>query len=476
MAYIIRGISYRVTRARGGVAAIIGLKQQSFPIPASLERTRLRIYLIQQIVDGAMLLTGFALSAWLYLGHPFSGTVWGSAQLALPLFWTVAVLNQTYSITALVAPDFGVQRASLALVQTGLLVVLVLFLARSSLQLSRLGFALACLTALLLIVAMRLLMAPAIRRWVGPRAINLLVIDDGGPPVDLRDCYHLSAERLGLSPELHDPHQLDRLAKLIGPMDRVIVSCPPERRRAWALVLKSKRMRGEIVDAEVIDRGILGTSRSEGLGTLVVAVGPLGLRSRLLKRGLDLAITLPALLVLALPMLLVALAIWLEDGGPPLFVQRRVGRNNRFFYIYKFRTMRVASADQDGARSASRDDDRVTRIGGWLRRSSIDELPQLFNVLKGEMSLVGPRPHALGSQVGEKLFWEVDSRYWQRHALKPGLSGLAQVRGLRGATDTESDLLDRLQADLEYLEGWSIGRDIRILFSTLKVLVHDQAF
>jgi lipopolysaccharide/colanic/teichoic acid biosynthesis glycosyltransferase len=111
-----------------------------------------------------------------------------------------------------------------------------------------------------------------------------------------------------------------------------------------------------------------------------------------------------------------------------------------------------------------------------LRRTSIDEFPQLFNVLLGDMSLVGPRPHAIGSQAGDKLFWEVDRRYWQRHSLKPGMSGLAQVRGFRGATDTERDLEDRLQSDLEYVEGWTIMRDIKIIVQTLGVLVHERAY
>ncbi len=351
---------------------------QSFTVPASLERTRLRIYAIQLLLDGIMLLAGFALSTWLYLGSPTEDTVWGSAQLALPLFWTVALLNRTYSVQALIAPEFGVQRAALALLLASLLVLLALFLARSSLNLSRFGFGLGCLTALFMMVWARYNMEPLVRRWVGARAINLLVIDDGGPALDLADCHRIDASRLGLPPQLDDPHGLDRMAKLIGPMDRVIVTCPPERRRLWAMVLKGGHMRGEIVDTEVIDLGILGTSRSEGVGTLVVAAGPLGLRSRLLKRGFDLAMTLPMLLVLALPMLLVALAIRLEDGGPALFLQRRVGRNNQFFDIYKFRTMRVAQTDQAGSRSASRDDDRVTRVGRWLRRTSVDELPQLL--------------------------------------------------------------------------------------------------
>lgn len=111
-----------------------------------------------------------------------------------------------------------------------------------------------------------------------------------------------------------------------------------------------------------------------------------------------------------------------------------------------------------------------------MRRTSIDELPQLLNVLKGDMSIVGPRPHAIGSQANNKYFWEVDRMYWQRHSLKPGLTGLAQVRGHRGATEVEKDLTDRLQSDLEYIAGWSLRRDIGIVLRTVMVLKHDNAY
>ena len=182
-------------------------------------------------------------------------------------------------------------------------------------------------------------------------------------------------------------------------------------------------------------------------------------------------------LLFLLPLLLtVALLIRIEDGGPVFFRQQRQGRNNRLFWIYKFRSMSALKLDQAGTRSASRDDDRITRIGRIIRRTSIDELPQLINVLRGDMSVVGPRPHAIGSLAGNKRFWEVDPRYLLRHSLKPGLTGLAQVRGLRGATDTETDLTHRLQADLEYLDGWTVLRDLKIILGTIRVLVHDKAF
>lgn len=144
--------------------------------------------------------------------------------------------------------------------------------------------------------------------------------------------------------------------------------------------------------------------------------------------------------------------------------------------MLKFRSMRAESSDATGTRSASRDDDRITRVGRIIRKTSIDELPQLFNVLLGDMSLVGPRPHALGSLAGDQLFWQVDETYWLRHQLKPGITGLAQVRGHRGATLERVDLVARLQSDMEYIHRWDIWRDIVILANTLKVVLHRNAF
>ncbi|HZH06134.1 MAG TPA: sugar transferase [Lautropia sp.] len=166
----------------------------------------------------------------------------------------------------------------------------------------------------------------------------------------------------------------------------------------------------------------------------------------------------------------------MDSPGPVFFRQQRMGRGNRLFSILKFRSMRSDLCDANGTRSTGRDDDRVTRVGRLIRSTSIDELPQLLNVLKGDMSLVGPRPHALGSLAGTQLFWEVDQRYWHRHACKPGITGLAQVRGFRGATNESVDLANRLHADLEYLNGWSIWRDVSILVRTFRVLVHQNAF
>ena len=202
----------------------------------------------------------------------------------------------------------------------------------------------------------------------------------------------------------------------------------------------------------------------------------LALARRVMGRALDLAIAIPAAAMLLPVMLVAALAIRLESPGPALFRLSRMGLGNRVFRVLKFRSMRCDRADEHGSRSAARGDDRVTRVGAFLRCTSIDELPQLWNVIRGDMSLVGPRPHALGSTAESSPFWDIDDRYWDRHALKPGITGLAQVRGLRGATDTREELTARLHADLEYLADWTLWRDLAILARTALVLVHPKAY
>jgi lipopolysaccharide/colanic/teichoic acid biosynthesis glycosyltransferase len=183
-----------------------------------------------------------------------------------------------------------------------------------------------------------------------------------------------------------------------------------------------------------------------------------------------------AVIALAPLLLVIAFAIRAEDGGAVFFRQDRIGLGNRPFRIWKFRTMRVQYADRLGTVSTAREDARVTRVGRFLRRTSLDELPQLFNVLARQMSIVGPRPHAQGSRAEEQLFWDIDERYWHRHSVRPGITGLAQVRGLRGATERQGDLEQRLYADLEYVAKWSLLSDLRIILRTFRVLLHRNAF
>ena len=185
------------------------------------------------------------------------------------------------------------------------------------------------------------------------------------------------------------------------------------------------------------------------------------------KRVQDVVLAISALAVAAFPMLLIALAIRLDTPGPVLFRQRRTGFNDKPFDVLKFRTMYDEAADHDVVLQVQAGDPRVTRVGAILRRTSLDELPQLINVLRGEMSFVGPRPHAPGTRAGTRRFDEVVANYAARHRVKPGLTGLAQVRGFRGPTPNEDQVVRRVESDLEYIENWSLRLDAVIILRTL---------
>ena len=199
---------------------------------------------------------------------------------------------------------------------------------------------------------------------------------------------------------------------------------------------------------------------------VLVPAWRLDARARLFKRLVDIAVSLIGLTVLAIAMPFLMLAIRLDSPGPLLFRQQRVGLHGAAFTMLKFRTMRAEPMERGVLRQATRRDSRVTRIGGCLRRYSLDELPQLINVLHGEMSIVGPRPHAMGTRAGGRLFEDVTHRYAARHCVKPGMTGLAQIRGWRGETDTEDKLLRRVDSDLEYIATWSPGLDLSIIWRT----------
>lgn len=191
------------------------------------------------------------------------------------------------------------------------------------------------------------------------------------------------------------------------------------------------------------------------------------------KRILDVAVAMFALLLLAPLLTLVALAIVIEDGGPVLFRQRRTGLHGRVFTVLKFRSMAVT---EDGAghggevRQASRWDARVTRVGAVIRALSIDELPQLCNVLRGDMSLVGPRPHALGH---DEAWGGAVPAYRQRFRARPGLTGYAQVCGHRGEVRDIGDIVRRVEADNYYIDNWSLKLELQIVLRTIPLLFHD---
>jgi putative colanic acid biosynthesis UDP-glucose lipid carrier transferase len=190
-----------------------------------------------------------------------------------------------------------------------------------------------------------------------------------------------------------------------------------------------------------------------------------------LKAAMDFAIALLVILFVSPLLIVVAVLIKLDSKGPVLFRQRRTGLNGRVITVLKFRTMHVLE-DGETIRHASRKDSRVTRVGSFLRRSSIDELPQLFNVLKGNMSIVGPRPHALAHDAH---YSAALPNYDLRFRMKPGITGLAQVSGMRGEILSIGSMADRVDADNLYIDTWSLRSDLKIMLKTAVVVAFQDA-
>lgn len=212
----------------------------------------------------------------------------------------------------------------------------------------------------------------------------------------------------------------------------------------------------------------------EGTSAINLVASPIASHALIGKEVFDRIFALFVLLAIAPVLIAVAVAVKCSSSGPVLFTQRRKGANGKIFNIYKFRSMRMHAEAMGVVRQATRDDPRVTRVGAFLRRTSLDELPQFFNVLRGEMSVVGPRPHAIEH---DKLYQDIVDGYIHRYRIKPGITGWAQINGFRGETDRIEKMQGRVAHDLYYLNNWSFWLDIQIVLATVfKGLVHRNAY
>jgi Undecaprenyl-phosphate glucose phosphotransferase len=258
-----------------------------------------------------------------------------------------------------------------------------------------------------------------------------------------------------------------------APFDKIVIALPHSAEDRLLDLLR--RLRQLPVDIALAPDLIgfrspnQGQSEIAGLKLYKLTDRPIRGSQRFVKGAIDRMISALAVLFLSPLLLLVALAIRIDSRGPVLFRQPRQGLGDSLFQVYKFRTMRADLTDAIGRQQTQRDDPRITRLGAWLRRTSIDELPQLLNVLRGEMSLVGPRPHTPHMLIGDKQIFDLVDEYSFRHRVKPGITGLAQVNGYRGAIDTPEHLRARIDYDLYYIDHWSLWLDIKILFRTAAI-------
>lgn len=442
----------------------------------SRARLRARLHATLIILDMACIFAGFFLAGLIY--EPGSGIEqWFYAATAFAVVYLAVALNgHAYATEVIVMPGKGILRSIQAFAIAAALTLFVAFYFKATQNYSRVTIGLGSAITIVLLVTARQRFLGSARKILGGNPYNVVLITDGTHPMETEGFSLVIAADDTLDPNDDSPDMFDRLATVLSEADRVVVGCSSDRRLNWVRVLKGLGIRSEILAPELATLAPLEMSRWGGEPTVVVADGPLSKFDSFIKRAFDIVVAAGSLVILGPAMLLIALLIRIESPGAALFVQTRIGQGNRQFRMLKFRSMRAADCDGQGSNSTQRDDDRITRIGRFIRRTSIDELPQLLNVLIGDMSIVGPRPHALGSRAEDKLFWEIDERYWHRHAAKPGLTGLAQVRGYRGATMVQRDLTDRLQADLEYLKDWSIWKDVKILIMTFGVVMHKNAY
>ncbi len=433
-----------------------------------------------------------------YTGSMFAsphGAV-GIGLMSAALFTLSARVEGLYGLQALLAPVPHLARMTVTLAVSQLAVTCILFLLKVGSEYSRGAMIVFAAFAFALAPVGRLLVGAASRYGIRQGAIK------GRRVVTLGDAVEL--ERLGETDFLQfGMEEIARIAlrgdsrrsnRGLGERDRARIAQAIKASRElqaleFALIMPWS---GDSVLAEVCSllrvsplpvrlypdqkiRSILRQQKEPGFDphfSIKIQREPLSGSERALKRALDIVIAATALVALAPLLLLTSLVIRLDSPGPVIFRQRRCGFDNREFVMFKFRTMTVLE-DDGPIVQATRADARVTRIGRMLRRTSIDELPQLLNVIRGDMSLVGPRPHALAHDDEYKARI---SNYALRHHVKPGLTGAAQVEGLRGETRRLSQMEQRVERDLWYINNWSLTLDFKIMAMTCVALLRDEAY
>ena len=443
---------------------------------------------VAQVIE-AVLLAGLGYAIYEYyveLGHPafYIPVILASVLLANVLFNAA----RTHRIAAY--RTMFTQLGRVLACWTAVMVVLAvgIFFFKAGDNFSRVWLASWFSGGALLLVAYRLTLRAVVQRWTEQgRLRRRTVIVGGGKDAEAlveqvkvsNDIALLglfddriddrSPETVGGFPKLGKVVDLIEFARRT-PVDLVIVSMPlsAEKRvldmltQLWVLPVDI-RLSAHMSKLKFTHKAY---SYVGDIAVFDMADRPISDWNLIFKWVFDKAVALLALILLSPVMVITAIAIKLESRGPVFFRQNRHGFNNELIRIYKFRSMRTDMLDASAAKLVTKGDPRVTRVGRFIRKTSIDELPQLFNVLKGELSVVGPRPHALQAKAANQLYYEAVDGYFARHRVKPGMTGWAQINGWRGETDTLEKIMQRVNHDLYYIEHWSILLDLYILFMT----------
>jgi len=444
---------------------------------------------VAQAVEFAMLAgLGYAIYA-LYVGHS-------------PVFYVPAILGITIFANVLINAA-GMHRVSAyrqGVIQVGrvlaawsavfiTLTVLTYFFKASD-MVSRLWLGGWFFAGGLGLVVFRTILRGLVIRWTlqGQLKRRTVIVGGGKDAEALIESIRSSASNdinlLGLfddrvdarSPErVAEVSKLGRVADLVEfsrrtPVDLVIVSMPLSAEKRVLEMLRTLWVLPVDIRLSAHMSQLRFTSRAYsyvgGVPVFDMADRPISDWNLVFKWAFDKVVALTALVLLSPIMVATAIAIKLESKGPVFFKQKRHGFNNQLIEMYKFRSMYTDMTDASAAKLVTKDDPRVTRVGRFIRKTSIDELPQLFNVLRGELSIVGPRPHALQAKADNKLYYEAVDGYFARHKVKPGMTGWAQINGWRGETDTIDKIMQRVNHDLYYIENWSLFLDLYIVAMT----------
>jgi Undecaprenyl-phosphate glucose phosphotransferase len=415
--------------------------------------------------------------------------------VALP---TVIHFFGLYSIHSLLRPAEQIARLMAGWTLIFVTITAAVFLSKSGDSYSRIWLSLWYASGLSALVLSRIATAAIVRHWnrSGQLDRNAVLVGGGAPAAGLLAALAASPNSdvsvVGIfddRDDLRSPPVVSNLRKLgnIGELvdfvrrariDILIVVLPlsaEERllqilKRLWVLPVDIRLS----AYAQKLHYRPRAYSYIGNIPFLDVFDKPLGDWGGFLKTLEDKIIAALAVAVLAPVMLLTALAIRLESKGPVLFKQKRYGFNNELIEIFKFRSMYHEMRDADATKLVTKGDPRVTRVGRFIRKTSFDELPQFFNVLRGELSLVGPRPHPAKAKAADQLYNDVVDGYFARHRVKPGITGWAQINGWRGETDTTEKLHRRVEHDLYYIENWSLALDLYILCRTPFALFNTE--